>query len=232
MFNLEKLLEQAQIAEKISNGTVDNHAYNVTTKAINESVSMDTHADVDTILSKGRSINKVVDLTQLESEINQAFGINESVQSASTKKESIMNKQTVTEAAAPKKTAATLGVKDAKSFQKAQATSQTKFVDANAPAVKKVEAANETNFKKVESKGVTNANEKENFADKQKGKFQPNATKQTTPDEIIPKKKVVTESVKNAKKYISFLESLRSDENSPLIEAAIQGFKVSYKSGL
>ncbi len=205
MFSLEKLLEQAQIAEKISDSTIDNQAYNVTTKAINESVMMESQADVDNILSKGRSINKVVDLTQLESEINQAFGINESVELNQTKKESDMNTKPAMEAvAAPKKTAATLGVKDAKSFQKAPATSQTKFVAENAPVVKKADAANEANFK-------------------------PNAAKQTTPDEIIPKKEVINENAKNAKKYLSFLESLRDDESAPVIEAAIQGFKVSFK---
>lgn len=229
MFNLEKLLEQAQIAEKISNGIVDDQAYNVITKAINESVLMEAHDEVEGILSRGRRINKVVDLSQLESQVNNAFGINESVQSTQTKKEPVTMKKSINEGvSAPKHTAAALGVNDAKKFQKAAATSQTKFVDANTAAVNKVDAVNAAGFKKVESKGVTNAGEKRGFADKQKGKFQANASKQEVPDVLIPKKLVVTES---AKKYVSFVNSLRNKDNAPLIEAIIQGFKVSYKSG-
>lgn len=214
MLNLEKLLEQAQIADKIADGVVDDQAYNVITKAINESVLIEAHDEVEGILRRGKEIKDVVDLTQLEAEINGAFGITESTNPSQTKKGNNMKTQSLSEASFVAKPAS---VKSAKEFQNAVSTSKSANLNSNTEH----EVDSPATFQGVESKGVSAKNAMQAGAKKNIGHFEDNAKKQDVPNDLV--KKPVTEG---ATKFISFVESLRTDDNSALIEAIIKGFKV------
>ena len=78
MLDLEKLLEHAEMVDKISEDVVDEQGYNAVTKSINESVSQDTTTDVGNIIANGDKLNDKVNLDLLESQVNGALGLAES----------------------------------------------------------------------------------------------------------------------------------------------------------
>jgi hypothetical protein len=214
MLNLEKLLEQAQIAERIADGVVDDQAYNVITKAINESVLMEAQEEVEGILRRGKEIKGVVDLSQLEAQVNGAFGLTESAKTSQTTKGNNMKTQSLSEASFVAKPAS---VKTAKEFQNAISTNKSQTLNSNTEH----EVDTPATFTGVESKGKSAQSAMQAGAKKNVGKFEDNAKKQDVPNELV--KKPVTEG---AVKFISFVESLKTQDNAPLIEAIIKGFKV------
>jgi len=219
MLNLEKLLEQAQIADKIADGVVDDQAYNVITKAVNESVLMEAQEEVEGILRRGKEIKGVVDLSQLEAQINGAFGITESAKPSQTPKGNTMKTKSLSEASFVAKPAS---VKTAKEFQNAISTNKSANLNSNTEH--QVDAP--ATMAGVESKGKTAQSTMQAGAKKNVGKFEDNAKKQEVPNELV--KKPVTEG---ATKFLSFVESLRTNDNAPLIEAIVRGFKVVQKTG-
>ena len=221
MLNLEKLLEQAQIADKIADGVVDDQAYNVLTKAINESVLMEAQEEVEGILRRGKEIKGDIDLSQLEAQINGAFGLAESVSPSQPKEGNTMNKNTRLEGATFVAQPNT-SIKSREAFQKSVDVSNNAKVNSNTEH----QIDTPANFKGVESKGVTAKNSMQAGAKKNIGHFEDNAKKQDVPDALVSKP--VTEG---AAKYIAFVESLRTNENTHLIEAIIKGFNVVHKSG-
>jgi hypothetical protein len=77
MLDLDKLNKEAQVFERITDGTVDDTAYNAVTQSINEGVINDTREEIEGILSKGHDVNDRLDFTDLEKSVNGAFGITE-----------------------------------------------------------------------------------------------------------------------------------------------------------
>lgn len=78
VFNLESLLESAKIAEKISDGMVDESVYNVLSKEGSLFESLETN-EISAILESGSEIKpNMPDVDELDAEIKKAFGLLES----------------------------------------------------------------------------------------------------------------------------------------------------------
>ena len=161
MLDLEKLLEHAEMVEKISEGVVDTQGYNTVTKSINESVFQNTDADIDKVMSNGDKLNDKLDLDLLESQVNGALGltgskidpvnkedtdvnndgkVNESDEYLKNRRETIakeMDKENVMENATDLANIPhdagkpAVGVDSAEKFQQAVAVKQSEFVNAN-----------------------------------------------------------------------------------------------------
>ena len=84
LLNMDKLYEGIELAQKIADGVTDSTpAYNSTTKVVNEEVLMEA-GTVDKVLENGNKINDKVSLSKLESEVNDALGVNEAHTDAHT----------------------------------------------------------------------------------------------------------------------------------------------------
>ena len=118
ILELDKLMEAAKVADKISAGIVDDAAYNVLTKATNEEVLMESREEIDSILRNGKSIRGDVDviLEELDKDVAALDALSESV-------------NTPVEKPVTKQVAATgQKVDDAVSFQEAKPVPQKEFV--------------------------------------------------------------------------------------------------------
>jgi hypothetical protein len=71
ILDLDKLMEGANIAEKIASGVVDDTAYNALTQTVNEEVLMESRDEVNNIIKNGRNVRGDVDfsLDQLEADV-------------------------------------------------------------------------------------------------------------------------------------------------------------------
>jgi len=122
MLDLEKLLEHADMVDKISKDVVDGQGYSAVTKSINESVSQNTDTDVGKVLSNGDKINDKLNLDLLESQVNGALGL---------KKEIIMDNASKIAGVPSNAGKPAVGVDTADKFQQAVAVKQSDFVNAN-----------------------------------------------------------------------------------------------------
>ena len=300
LLNMEKLIEGAAIAEKITEGVVDDQAYNVITQTVNEDVLMEGKKEVETILENGKTINNKVNLDALESEVNSALvpeAPKAKVEAADAPKkeeakveaavapkteeakveavvapkaeeakveavvdpkeeakveatetpavETPVEETPVVEAAetpvceckgGPAKLAAcecleakteatnktpaqpAVGVDTAQKFQDSVAVKQSEFVNANLE-----HTVSETDDKaKVdkEAEVALKDNQKEAHSNIKDGL----AEKQNEVDVLKPGAKL-----ENAEAYITFVESLKKDDNAPLIEAVLKAFTVICK---
>lgn len=78
MLDLDKLNRTANMFNQITDGTMDDYAYNATTQVINEGVIDDTREEIEGIISRGNDVNDRLDFADLERSVNGAFGITES----------------------------------------------------------------------------------------------------------------------------------------------------------
>lgn len=80
MLDLDKLMRDANVFDRITEGTMDDSAYNAVTQSINEGVINDTRAEIEGILSRGNDVNDRLDFADLERSVNGVFGITESAE--------------------------------------------------------------------------------------------------------------------------------------------------------
>ena len=230
MLDLDKLMRDSKVFERITEGTVDDSAYNAVTQCINESAIMESREEVEGILSRGNDVNDRLDFADLERTINGALGITESAKPKieSDKKEKEMKTQPINEAAANPST----GVDSAEKFLKAQPVKQKEFVKAKTDSKDSTEldAANTNSEhvvtehksnKSVEKQAESSMKEMQKDADDNK-EWEENSKKQ----EKAEAKSVLKE---NADKYIGFIESLKTDENAKYINGIIEAFNVTIK---
>ena len=267
ILDLEKLSEQVRIAEKISAGFVDEQAYNVVTKVVNESAIMESEDEIKQFHRNSAYIDHNFDLEEMLKTVNAAFeGTN------STEKKMAQNKVFAPGEAELQVGAASKGAvsqkqyvdgklrapdavanswrkqsEEQKKFAKgdekqtevtlsnpsktvegktpgATLKSATKGVTENAveikkPTVPKQDApkAPKINGGPVEApKSESNIKSKQAFAgDMKKDAF--GGKKQNVPNTIIG----------GAAKFESFVTSLKTKENSALIEAVISAFRLT-----
>lgn len=218
LFYLEKLMEEAHIAEKIAEGIVDDVAYNAVTQTINESVIMEAQYEAEKVLSHGKDLRGDINLSDLAQEVNSAFGLTESVSDINSDKPTEDNtmKAKVENAANP-----SAGITNADAFLNATPIKQKDFVTAKtASKVSSELAAANTNTEDVVTVQPNDKNV-EKQADKVMGAMQKDADANK---KWMAVAKTVTE---NAGKFASFVESLKDDSNTELLEAVLQAFRVA-----
>lgn len=219
MLDLEKLLESADMVDKISKDVTDAEGYNAVTKSINESVSSNTDTDLGKVISIGNKINDKLDLDLLESQINGTLGLAESkldpigkedadvnndgkvddsdayiknkrdTITTEIEKENVMENATKIADIPANVGKPATGIDDAKKFQQAVAVKQSEYVNANT----------EHQVAKTADETVVDTH-----ADKAMGAMRGGADSekdaglddggQNVPTDIIPKSKAVTES--------------------------------------
>ena len=218
LFYLEKLMEEAHVAEKIAEGIVDETAYNAVTQTINESVLMEAEYEAEKVLSKGKDLAGEVDLKDLASEVNSAFGITENADHINLDKpsEDETMKENVQVESAENPSA---GVDNAQAFAAAQPIKQTDFVKAKSKTVDDKEKVMATNEHEVTANPTDDNVEKQ--AEKTMDAMRKGANDNKKWTEVA---KAVTE---NAGKFVSFVESLKDENNSELLEAVLEAFKVA-----
>lgn len=230
MLDLDKLMRDAKVFEKITEGTVDDSAYNAVTQCINESAIMESREEVEGILSRGNDVNDRLDFSDLEKTINGALGLAESAEPKieNDKKETEMKTEPINEAAANP----SAGVDSADKFLKAEPVKQKEFVKAKTDSKdsKALDTANTngehdvTEHKSdtsVEKQAESSMKEMQKDADGNK-EWEENSKKQ----EKAEAKAVLKE---NADKYIGFIESLKNDENAKYINGIIEAFDITIR---
>jgi len=218
MLDLEKLLESAEMVEKISEDVVDAQGYNAVTKSINESASSNTDTDIGKVISNGNKINDKIDLDLLESQINGTLGLAESkldpvgkedadvnndgkvdksddylknrreTVSKEMEKENVMENATELANIPHNAGKPAAGIDDAKKFQQAVAVKQSDYVNANTEH-EVSKTADEAIVEKG-AKGAMGAMRGGAESEKKAGLSE----KQNIPDSIIPTGKTVTEA--------------------------------------
>jgi len=270
LLNMEKLMEGAKIADRIADGVVDEQAYNAVTKTVNEEVLMEAKEEVEKILENGKKIKDEPNLAKLESEVNEALGVEKpktescdpqhecklecgeekmleecvgksteecnckgaemtkqktpkmEAKESSTDKKVEAKKQPVTEAKAPVATPA-VGVDTPEKFQQAVAIKQSDFVNANTE-----HQVSDTNDKgKIDKEAESAMKEKRKGVDKVRN--QNLADKQNEVDVLKPTAVAPVAKTENAEKFIGFVESIKTDDTAPMIEAVLKAFNVIYK---
>lgn len=218
LFYLEKLMEEAHIADKIADGIVDDAAYNAVTQTINESVILEAQYEAEEVLSHGKDLRGDINLADLQKEINSAFGLTESVSDINSDKltEDTNMKAKLENAANP-----SADIDTADAFLNAPAIKQKDFVTAKTASKVSTEmAAANTNTEDVVTVQPNDTNV-EKQADKVMGSMQKGAEANK---KWMAVAKTVTE---NAGKFTSFVESLKDESNAELLEAVLQAFKVA-----
>ena len=217
LFYLEKLMEEAHIADKIAAGVVDDTAYNAVTQTINEGVLMEAEYEAEKVLSTGKDLNGEVNLSELALEVNSALGINENADDINSNKPSedeTMKKQVQMEGAENP----SAGVNNAAAFMNATAIKQQDFVKAKAKTVDDKDKEMATAEHEV-TKNPTDDNV-EKQAEKTMDAMRKGADGNKKWQDVA---KTVTE---NAGKFVSFVESLKDEDNGELLEAVLSAFKV------
>ena len=255
---MEKLMEGVNIAQKITDGVVDDQAYNVLTQTVNEEILMEGRESVEKILENGKKMKDTVDLSQLESEVNDALGVTEALDKVGKEDADVNNdgkvddqdkyiknkRKTITksinegdsemntkqkpqmEAVVEAKghlATPAVGVDTAEKFQNAVAVKQSDFVNANtehsvSATNSKTEVDKEAEAAMKDKRKVVDQVQKDNLKEKQ------NEVDATKPAAVAPASKL-----ENADKFTGFLESIKDEENAPIIEATIKAFNVIYK---
>lgn len=308
LLNMGKLMEGVALVQKISDNVTDDQSYNVTNQTVNQEVLMEGTKTVEKILENGKKMKDEVDLSQLESDVNEALGITEGtdekldkvgeedsdvnndgkvddqdkyiknkrktitksinenqgdsemntkiktpkakVEAEETKAETQVEKvtpeislteaeakvkeakaqleaaekelQAQTEASKPHVATPAVGVDTAEKFQKAVAVEQSDFVNSNtehsvSPTGDKEEVDKEADSVMKDKRKFVDKVQNDNLKEKQ------NEVDATKPEAVVPASKM-----ENAEKFIGFLESIKDDENSAIIEASTKAFKAIY----
>lgn len=218
--DFDKLNEQVSICESIAVSVTDDSRYNAVTKQINTGYIMEAHEDAHEIIRNGHDIANKIDFTALSNAVNNALGINESVELDTTEEDQQMTKNTT-----PKVEA----IDTADKFLNAKPIEQTKFVvektaskeskeleKVNTNADQKVtEHKSETAVEK-QADSVMKKTQKEADANKE---WEENSKKQATAET----KSILKE---NAATYVAFVESLRDTDNSKVIDCVLKAFNV------
>lgn len=229
MLDLDKLNKEAKIFEKITEGVVDDVAYNAVTKSINESVIDDTREEIEGILSRGNDVNNRMDFDDLEKTINGALGITESAEPKNDQKEPEMKTESLNEATAANPSA---GVDSAEKFLKADAVKQTDFVKAKTDSKesKELDAANsntEHDVTEHKSEGSVEKQAEGSMKEMQKGadgnkEWEENSKTQ----EEAEAKSVLSEA---ADKYVAFANSIKTDDNAKVVDGLVEAFNLLIK---
>ena len=226
LFDMEKLLESAKIAEKIANGVVDDQAYNVLTQCVNEEVITECKNEVESILENAAKINGGFDLDTLAKEVSEALpeaAAKVAPKAAPAKAAPAKakcecgkcecGKVEATSAANSGRPAA--GMDSIDKFLNAAPVTQKDFVDANTNSEHKVSGA--TDKAEVDKTAESAQKEKVKEAEAKK-EFEEVAKKQN--------KVNLTESINRFK---GFVESIRTEENSKFADAVLKGFDIIWK---
>ena len=226
LFDMEKLLESAKIAEKIANGVVDDQAYNVLTQCVNEEVITECKNEVESILENAAKINGGFDLDTLAKEVSEALpeaAAKVAPKAAPAKAAPAKakcecgkcecGKVEATSAANSGRPAA--GMDSIDKFLNAAPVTQKDFVDANTNYEHKVSGA--TDKAEVDKTAESAQKEKVKEAEAKK-EFEEVAKKQN--------KVNLTESINRFK---GFVESIRTEENSKFADAVLKGFDIIWK---
>jgi hypothetical protein len=228
--SLDQMMTEANIANQIADGTVDDSAYNVVTRSVNESALMDVREEVESILESKSFMRGEVDLIALAESVNSSLGKSgkDAFQKSVGGKSNEGNRVTENTAGEKKAKAGAAKAKGELAPAKQEVPgpklpAAKSVVKAAEPTVVKTPVASKEAFQKaVGGKSNEGTRVTEDTAGEKKAKA--GVKKEITK---LPKQKLPKDFKEKAAKFEGYLDSVKTPANAAIVEGIREAFEIT-----